>query len=335
MQTEVTQQASNTHNDAQQPDTGVVQIEAASVREGLNEVRRILGAEAIILSQQHFPNGVHIWATQDMTLAAQWQAGEFESTSVTAEALAENAERELESREETIEIPPVTEPQVRAPLWHMQAAEAGYPKHLLDTYAGIQSLQELRRSMSQDIQMHQTPGTLTGRMVFLGLPGSGKTTFLLKQLVASLEYQSSQDIAVVNCDQHRLGGGETIGLACQIFGVDNYAIEPTALADFLPTIAHKKLVLIDTSGQAQPAEFAVAVSRVWVVSAHLHPLTLDQQWRVLSARKPDYVALSHCDDIPDADDLLRRLFLWRLPLLGINRAAEFAVDLATIDGNIL
>ena len=60
----------------------VTTIEAKSMREALKEVRRVLGADAIILDQEHFPNGVCIKATNDMAIAGRWQNGSEQSGNV-------------------------------------------------------------------------------------------------------------------------------------------------------------------------------------------------------------------------------------------------------------
>ena len=323
----------------------VKHIQAITVREGLNEVRKLLGADAIILAQEYFPQGVHIWATDDVAVASTWRKPSEQPTDGNAQAAATAATTEEQSATESFEqvnqseialnLPPLAEPNhAMSSLqteWHDHAAELGYQAHHLEGYQVARCVGDLREAMCQDLIVHEVPGTLTGRMLFFGSPGVGKTTFLLKQLVASLNYQASSDIAVVNCDQHKLGGGETIALACQIFGVECFDVQPQDLEAYLPVLAQKQLVLIDTPGMSSQWTTTMPMSRTWVVSATQHPRQLQKYWAELQTGKPNYIALTHCDDVPDGDDLLRRLHQWRLPVLGVNSAAEFAVDLTTLD----
>ena len=111
---------------------GVVRIAAKSMREGLNEVRKALGTDAIILAQEHFPNGVHIWATQDMEVAGRWQLSD---TNEPTRDTAREPEAEPQPEPEItlqIEVPPIAEPA--AATWADEARSLGFQPHHLETY---------------------------------------------------------------------------------------------------------------------------------------------------------------------------------------------------------
>ncbi|MEM7100294.1 MAG: hypothetical protein AAF541_18655 [Pseudomonadota bacterium] len=377
--------ASEQHDDEQ-----IVKIEGRSIREALAQLKLRLGADAIILEQEHYPNGVIVYATNDMLAASRWGHKSdamtdkpvqepvdkvvvdkfvlLEDDSVPDKKLEEEvmqnlAEEGSHSRTQQktqaqaqVKIDAQTDQDmgldsglelefgvnnvdisVREPIWPSsqylrepqpqfdvphplfgQANAHGYGRSYLEFYPDVADIDGLRSQLSGDVSVHEQPGSLTGRFIFQGAPGVGKTTFLIKQLLASLQLQRATDIAVVNCDTQRLGNGEALALACQVFDVDIYHCEIEALSQTLATLDHKQLVLIDTAGTHNLPALQLALSSVWVVSALLHNSYLQSQWRQMRAHKPQYVALTNLDQVPDADEMLRNLYKWRVQLLGIN-----------------
>lgn len=90
-----------------------------------------------------------------------------------------------------------------------------------------------------------------GRVAFVGATGVGKTTMLAKIAVRWILRHGANDLALVACDNVRLGAQDQMQALGQLLGVPVHVPERfDALPDLLTRLERYRLVLIDTPGSS-------------------------------------------------------------------------------------
>jgi flagellar biosynthesis protein FlhF len=90
-----------------------------------------------------------------------------------------------------------------------------------------------------------------GRVAFVGATGVGKTTMLAKLAVRWILRHGANDLALVACDNIRLGAQDQMQALGQMLGVPVHVPERfEALPDLLTRLERYRLVLIDTPGSS-------------------------------------------------------------------------------------
>ena len=88
-----------------------------------------------------------------------------------------------------------------------------------------------------------------GCYALVGSTGSGKTTTLAKLAARSVELHGAGQVALIAADAYRIGAAAQLTVYADLLGVSLHVAEDQAkLAQLLPQLAAKKLVLIDTAG---------------------------------------------------------------------------------------
>ncbi len=87
-------------------------------------------------------------------------------------------------------------------------------------------------------------------VAFVGPPGSGKTSALVK-VAAACGLQAHKPAQLLSLDMYRVGGAEQLRSFAAILGIGFQALDtPLALAQSLEEHRHKDLILIDTPGHS-------------------------------------------------------------------------------------
>jgi flagellar biosynthesis protein FlhF len=90
-----------------------------------------------------------------------------------------------------------------------------------------------------------------GRVAFVGATGVGKTTMLAKIAVRWILRHGTNDLALVACDNVRIGAQDQMQALGQLLGVPVHVPERfEALPDLLKRLERYRLVLIDTPGSS-------------------------------------------------------------------------------------
>jgi flagellar biosynthesis protein FlhF len=109
------------------------------------------------------------------------------------------------------------------------------------------------RALTDAIPFIPEDPMLTSRaLALVGPTGSGKTTTLGKIAARFVREHSASDLALVSLDSLRVGASQQIEVLGQLIGAPVYrAPGDRGIAEVMPLIEDKKLVLIDTPGLGQ------------------------------------------------------------------------------------
>jgi flagellar biosynthesis protein FlhF len=281
---------------------------ASTLREALGQVRAQLGADALILGQQQ--HGRHVSVQAALEVPAD--------VPDTAPGVADVVVPESVAAESAAHIADFT-PQI-TPRW----AQA-YSADVLRQSPSCDSLDEVRQFVSSRINYaHKSIHTLQGRYRFIGAPGVGKTTSLIKVLVEWVMHSNPRDVVVITTDKQRLAGTEALHLTCQMLNVVIQECTESELATSLARVARKPLVLIDTPAMhlRRPVRALAGVSDLWVCSALHSSAVLQAQYERVGAVKPVGVLVTQLDQSAESDELANLLYQWRLPVYWLGTDCE-------------
>lgn len=257
---------------------------ARDMRGALRQVREEQGADAVILSTRHLPEGVEV------TVAVEAQVAEplrveapvvVAATMVaptTTPAMSQAVEAAAVVGESSIGdelrgMRHLLEWQLSQLAWNDLTRRAPAAAELLKelTTVGITAplaaelLGELpdgvgfadaqRRVMAQLARRIAVTGDELldggGRIVFVGPTGVGKTTAIAKLAARWVMRHGMRNIALVSLDDQRFGAEEQLRVLGRLLGVECYTLADAAeLPQLLARLPDCRLVLIDTAGVA-------------------------------------------------------------------------------------
>ena len=322
-------------------------IVAANAREGLARVRRELGDDAVVLSTRPHPQGVELLASAygDLAVPAVSEAPDSASQSrILAELgrlrgmlqnqLAGFAWGSARRRD-----------PLRVELMQTLFA-AGFGSSLARTLAarlprGLEAdaaQRWLRQVLIRNLPVLGREADLLsqgGRYALVGSTGTGKTTTLAKLAARGVDAHGAAQVALVAADSYRIGAAAQLTVYADLLGVSlHVASDQAALAQLLPELATKKLVLIDTAGFA-PSDprtrettllDAMAVRRIAVISANQQGAAIEQAMTRFGQGAAACI-LTKLDETPQPGAALDSLIRHRLPLAYISGGQRVPEDL--------
>jgi flagellar biosynthesis protein FlhF len=161
-----------------------------------------------------------------------------------------------------------------------------------------------------------------GRYALVGSTGSGKTTTLAKLAARGVEIHGAAQVALVAADAYRVAASAQLAVYADLLGVSLHVAEDQArLAQLLPELAGKKLVLIDTAGfapsdprtRAGQAIDALGVRRLAVIAAGQQGAAIEQAMLRFGQGAAACI-LTKLDEAPLLGAALDSLIRHRLPL---------------------
>jgi flagellar biosynthesis protein FlhF len=324
---------------------------AANAREGLAQIRRELGDDAVVLSTRPHPQGVELVASAygDLAAPALSETPDVVSSSrILAElgrlrgmlqnqlaGLAWGATRRRDP--------------VRVALMQTLFA-AGFGSTLARTLAarlprGLDTdaaQRWLRQVLIRNLPVLGAEADLLakgGRYALVGSTGSGKTTTLAKLAARGVDAlgggeRGAAQVALVAADAYRIGATAQLTVYADLLGVSLHVAEDRAkLAQLLPQLAAKKLVLIDTAGfapsdprahEAQALD-ALGVHRLAVISASQQGAAIEQAMTHFGQGAAACI-LTKLDETPQPGAALDSLIRHRLPLAYISGGQRVPED---------
>ena len=320
---------------------------AANAREGLARIRRELGDDAVVLSTRSHPQGVELLASAygDLAVPAVSEAPDPAGGSrilnelsrlrgMLQNQLAGFAWGSARRRD-----------PVRVELMQTLFA-AGFGSSLARTLAArlprgldAEAAQRwLRQVLIRNLPVLGREADLLvsgGRYALVGSTGSGKTTTLAKLAARGVDVHGATQVALVAADAYRIGAAAQLTAYADLLGVPVHVAEDQArLAQVLPQLAAKKLVLIDTAGFAPSdprtregaALDALGVRRVAVISASQQGAAIEQAMTRFGQGAAACI-LTKLDETPQPGAALDSLIRHRLPLAYVSGGQRVPEDL--------
>ncbi len=320
---------------------------AANAREGLTRVRRELGDDAVVLSTRPHPQGVELLASAYGELAVP-AVDEAPDTPGSSRILNELSR-----------LRGMLQNQLAGFAWGagrrrdparvalMQTLfAAGFGSALARTLAarlprGLDTdaaQRWLRQVLIRNLPLQGREADLLargGRYALVGSTGSGKTTTLAKLAARGVDAHGAGEVALVAADVYRIGAAAQLTVYADLLGVALHVAEDQArLAQLLPELAARKLVLIDTAGFA-PADprsregqalDALGVRRLVAISASQQGAAIEQAMAYFGQGAAACI-LTKLDETPQPGAALDSLIRHRLPLAYISGGQRVPEDL--------
>ncbi|MDP2029158.1 MAG: flagellar biosynthesis protein FlhF [Thiobacillus sp.] len=323
---------------------------AANAREALAKVRRELGDDAVVLSTRPHPQGVELLASSYGKLAASSvnEANEASDSVSSSRVLTELARLRGMLQNQLAGFAwgaARRRDPVRVALMQTLFA-AGFGSSLARTLAarlprGLDATAAqrwLRQVLIRNLPLQTGSADLMsqgGRYALVGSTGSGKTTTLAKLAARGVDAHGADQVALVAADSFRIGAAAQLTVYADLLGVSLVVADSQVkLAQLLPQLAAKKLLLIDTAGfapsdprtrEAQALD-AMGVRRLAVISANQQGAAIEQ----VMARFGQGAAaciLTKLDETPQPGAALDSLIRHRLPLAYISGGQRVPEDL--------
>jgi flagellar biosynthesis protein FlhF len=318
---------------------------AANAREGLARIRRELGDDAVVLSTRPHPRGVELLA------------GAYGDLAMPATREPVDAAGSSRILHELARLRGLLQNQLAGFAWGASRRRdpvrvdilqtlfaAGFGSALARTLAarlprGLDA--EAARRWLRQVLIRNLP--LLGRDIpatggcyaLVGPTGSGKTTTLAKLAARGVDAHGADRVALVAADAYRVGAAAQLAAYAGLLGVSLHAAsDAAALAQLLPQLARRKLVLIDTAGLA-PADprsrdaralDALGVRRIAVIPASQQGAAIEQAIACFGAAAAACI-LTKLDETPQPGAALDSLIRHRLPLACISGGQRVPEDL--------
>ena len=242
---------------------------AASAREGLARIRAELGDDAVVLSTRPHPQGVELLASVYGDLAAPAVGASPDSAS-SSRILAELGRlRGMLQNQLAGFAWGASRRRDPARVAVMQTLfAAGFGSALARTLAarlprGLDNdgaQRWLRQVLIRNLPVQAREAGLLGkggRYALVGSTGSGKTTTLAKLAARGVDAHGAAQVALVAADAYRIGAAAQLTVYADLLGVSLHVAENQGkLAQLVPQLAAKKLVLIDTAHATTGGESA-------------------------------------------------------------------------------
>jgi flagellar biosynthesis protein FlhF len=320
---------------------------AASAREGLARIRTELGDDAVVLSTRPHPQGVEMLASAYGELAVQ-AVGETAEAAASSGILAELGRLRSMLQNQLAGFAwgaARRRDPVRVALMQTLFA-AGFGSTLARTLAarlprGLDSeaaQRWLRLVLIRNLPVQPADADLLargGRYALVGSTGSGKTTTLAKLAARAVDAHGADQVALVAADAYRVGAAAQLTVYAELLGVSLHVAEDQSrLAQLLPLLGAKKLVLIDTAGFAPSdprtregqALDALGVRRLAVISASQQGAAIEQAMTRFGQGAAACI-LTKLDEAPQLGAPLDSLIRHRLPLAYLSGGQRVPEDL--------
>ena len=263
-----------------------------TAREAFARVREALGGDAVIIHQQTRAGLVEIVASAD--------------------------------------FPDQASDEPLCPAFADRLTGAGFEPGFIDRLrADVQSWDQLAARLPLLLD-YRAPGTpLQGVYRFVGAPGVGKTTTIVKLLAEWVFRHGSASCALVTTDSRRLAGCEPLALAAQLLTVEYLEVREAQLDATLSKLATKSLVLVDTAGVSpgQRHPLRSVAQDLLVVPAMWQPGALHHSKTQFTEQQFAGVVLTHVDQADTLGGCFSVLAHWGIPLWWLSRGAELPNDL--------
>jgi flagellar biosynthesis protein FlhF len=230
-------------------------IQGTDIQAALREVRRSLGADAVIMSTRETAEGIEIVAAATPRAALAGPRRRAAPAPVSAPPAAVSAVRGggfatlvagIARRVEAV-------PDAAAELDRLGLSDVR--DALLDEVAALAPARAFDGACAALAVRLRVEGAALmregGRVAVLGGTGVGKTTTIAKLAAHFARRHGAQQVALINADQYRIGASDQLRRFARLIGVPAYDVNGAdELTATLAKLRARRLVLVDTAGIA-------------------------------------------------------------------------------------
>ncbi|MFT5172963.1 MAG: flagellar biosynthesis protein FlhF [Gammaproteobacteria bacterium] len=280
-------------------------IQGTDIQAALREVRRTLGADAVIISTRETAEGIEVIAGAQLrdSVAALKRKRAQTTTTARKRSTRQGPPAHHPAFATLVSglARPLTRPAPR-PDVAVELAALGLSSDVRSSI--IESLldlgnEQLIEAAYQSLQsrIHTGGAELMrrgGRIAILGGTGVGKTTTIAKLAAHFARRHGCDSVALINADQYRIGASHQLRRFAHLLAVPVIDVHDAAqLNSALAKLESRRLVLVDTAGIAQgDVRFAQQLELLGNAKLDSYlALSLNTQTAVLAASMRAYSAL--------------------------------------------
>ncbi len=245
---------------------------ARDARSGLEQIKRELGPDAVVVTSRKMPEGIEFMAGRYHEL----EESAISHISRKSPAGVATADEGGAIKRELVKLRALLQNQLAGFAWGMEKRRHPARVHVMQkmlaagfsprlsrllaarlpkAYTGPQCDVWLRQVLIRNLitqKKSAMPGIQPGVWALVGPTGHGKTTTLAKLAAEAVMRHGRANVALVSIDTYRIGAQSQLGAYAEMMGVDSImAKETSELPRILASNVNKTCVLIDTAGFAQ------------------------------------------------------------------------------------
>ncbi len=182
-------------------------------------------------------------------------------------------------------------------------------------------------------------GDDAGVIAFIGPPGAGKTTSLIK-LAAQLSHTSERPVYIICTDSFRIGAADQMRIYASIMGLGvEFTDRPSLLSQAIAANRHKEMILVDTPGLSG-SDFSLLdelaaflgrradIEKHLVLPATMRPRDLRRCLRNYERFQPDKLLFTHLDETDLFGSLYSAAATSALPVSFLSAGQQIPEDLS-------
>ena len=193
----------------------------------------------------------------------------------------------------------------------------------------LESWRQVKSWLRAQITITPPEERLAGAYRFLGAPGVGKTTTIVKIVADRVLRHGQSGVLLVTTDTRRLAGCEQLALTAELLKTDYREVHEADLAGVLANRHDKDLILIDTAGVSrhQNADQYENLQDIVVLPATWQSGTLQRQRHNFSAYQFSGAVVTNVDQATTLGACMGILSQWQVPVCWFSLGPELQDDL--------
>lgn len=264
-----------------------------NAREVFSKVRDALGPDAVIVKQHNGPGFVEIIASADFPVSVE------------------------------------QDPQLQR-IFVERLQSLGFESDFLAALPPeLESWRQVKSWLRAQIAVSPPDRPLTGAYRFLGAPGVGKTTTIIKIIAERVLRHGQSGALLVSTDTRRLAGCEQLALTAELLKTDYLEVREAELSSVLAKHRDKELILVDTAGVSRQPE-AIELKNlhdIIVLPATWQASTLQRLRNNFSTYEFSGAVITNIDQATTLGACVGVLSQWKVPVCWFSVGPELPDDL--------
>ncbi|MCZ6852751.1 MAG: hypothetical protein O7G86_02425 [Gammaproteobacteria bacterium] len=193
----------------------------------------------------------------------------------------------------------------------------------------LESWRQVKSWLRGQIAISPPDSPLKGAYRFIGAPGVGKTTTIIKIIAERVLRHGRSGVLLVSADTRRLAGCEQLALTAELLQTEYLEVREADLGGVLAKHRHMELILVDTAGvcRQQEADGLKNLNNIIVLPATWQASTLQRQRRNFSSYDFSGAVITNIDQATTLGACAGVLSQWQVPVCWFSTGPELPDDL--------